>query len=200
VSAANVDGAAVDAVRQAVALITALRSSPDDLPDLLLELGFDPLRQALVANGLLSRFAMTALRDLAETAQTTLVDAFDRLLAGIPVEETQDRSAWDGALRTARTYAEVLDGVRHPEAVAEELGKSLGSGLSAVGLIVVLTQLTVAAVEARCDALGESTTAYLQRLALPTAEAHGNAIDAGGQTGVGREYRFWCGGWLVGGL
>jgi hypothetical protein len=145
----NVDGAAVDAVRQAVALITALRASPDDLPDLLLELSLDPLGRALVANGLLSRFAMTAVRDLAEATHTSLVDAFYRLSAGIPVEEALDPSAWDSALRTARTYAEVLDGVRHPEAVAEELGKALGPGSSAAGLIVAVTQLTAAAVETR---------------------------------------------------
>jgi hypothetical protein len=173
-----VDGAAVDAVRTGVALITALRSSPDDLPDLLLDLSLDPLDQALVANALLSRFAMTAMRDLSDASQTTLANALDQLVAGLPLDEAQDRSAWDGALRTARAYAEVLDGVGHPEAVAEELGKNLRSRLAAVGLIVALTQLTVVAIEARCDALGESTIAYLQRLALPAAEAHGNSVDA----------------------
>ena len=56
VPAPNFDGTAVQAIRDALAMVTSVHASPQDLPGLAEELAADRGRQGLVAYALVSRF------------------------------------------------------------------------------------------------------------------------------------------------
>jgi hypothetical protein len=178
VPAPNFEGATVEAVRHALALVTSMHASPDDLPALLEDLVPDPVGQGLVANALLSQFIAESARFLADAFGTTVVEALGRSMLDVAVHEADNRDAWDRAFRTARTYAEVLDNLRAPQDVGTDLVGNLGLGLVSISYLVALTQIAHQAISTRCAEAGEDVGVYLRRVSLPAAEEHGNEIEA----------------------
>ena len=91
------------------------------------------------------------------------------------------------ALASVRDYAEVLDDLRPPGAVTADLDANLGPGPASCSYLIALTQIAHQMITAHCAETGEDVASYLQRVSLPAAGAHGNAIDAdavGGYVGV----------------
>ena len=66
VPAPNLDGTAVQAIRDALAMLTSVHASPQDLPGLAEELAADRGRQGLAAYVLVSRFITQSARELAD--------------------------------------------------------------------------------------------------------------------------------------
>ena len=72
VPAPNFDGTAVQAIRDALAMVTSVHASPQDLPGLAEELAADRGRQGLVAYALVSRFITESARELADARGITV--------------------------------------------------------------------------------------------------------------------------------
>ena len=72
VPAPNFDGTAVQAIRDALAMVTSVHASPQDLPGLAEELAPDRGRQGLVACALVSRFITQSARELADARGLTV--------------------------------------------------------------------------------------------------------------------------------
>lgn len=176
--APNSGAAAVEAGRHAIAMVTAAHASPQDLPGLIDDLAADRARQGLVVRALLSRLVIESTRELAEARHTTVTDALNSATASLAAEDDEKRTALSRALGTARNYAEVLDALHPPETVAPDLDTDLGDRHTAPGYLIALTRIAHEAVAARCAEAGEDVNAYLRRISLPAAEAHGNEIDA----------------------
>lgn len=157
--------------------MTAFHASPDDLPELLDELVTDTVSQGLVANALLSRFVAPCCSELAESRGTQVTDVLDQIVADLLVDAA-DSDTRERAVGTARIYAEILDHTRSPEDLAENLADQLGASLATISYLIALVQLAHQAVATRCDSLGEDVTSYIREISLPSAEAHGNEIDA----------------------
>jgi hypothetical protein len=178
VPAPNFEGAAVEAARHAIAMVTSAHASPEDLPDLIGDLAADRARQRLVAYALVSELIMESARELADERHITVMAAIDSATADLLAGEDEDMTALGRALGTVRTYAEVLDALRPPETVAADLDANLGERHAAASYLIALTRIAHGTVAARCAETGEDVVRYLQRISLPAAEAHGNEIDA----------------------
>jgi hypothetical protein len=178
VPAPNFEGAALEATRHALAMVTSVHASPEDLPSITEDLAADRTRQGLVAYALLSQLIMESARELADARGTTLVDALDYAMEGLAAGEPEDSPAMPQALGTVHAYAEVLNGTRQPETVVADLDANLGKGEAGLGYVVALSQIAHATIAARCAETGEDVVSYLQRISLPAAEAHGNEIEA----------------------
>jgi hypothetical protein len=178
VPASNVAGAAVEAVRHAIAMVTSAHASPEDLPGLIGDLTADRARQGLVAYALVSQLAMESARELADIRHISVMAAVNSATADLLANEDEDRAALSRALGTVRNYAEVLDGMRPPETVAADLDANLSEGHAAASYLIALTRIAREMVAARCAEVGEAVIRYLQRISPPAAEAHGNEIDA----------------------
>jgi hypothetical protein len=178
VPAPNFEGAAVEAARHAIAIVTSAHASPEDLPGLIDDLAADRARQGLVAYALVSELIMDSARELADTRHITVIAAIDSATAGLLANEDEDRTALDRALGTVRNYAEVLDALHPPEAVAADLDANLGEQDAAASYLIALTRIAHEMVAARCAEPGEDVVRYLQQISLPADEAHGNEIYA----------------------
>jgi hypothetical protein len=175
VPAPNFEGAAVEATRYALALVTSVHASPEDLPSLTEDLAANRAMQGLVAYALLSEIIMESVRELADARGTTLVDALDYAVEDLTHE---DSPAISQALGTVHAYVEVLDGARQPDTVVADLDANLGEGQTGLSYVIALSQIAHATIAARCAEIGEDVVSYLQRISLPAAEAHGNEIEA----------------------
>jgi hypothetical protein len=175
VPAPNFEGAAVEATRYALALVTSVHASPEDLPSLTEDLAANRAMQGLVAYALLSEIIMESVRELADARGTTLVDALNYAVEDLTHE---DSPAISQALGTVHAYVEVLDGVRHPDTVVADLDANLGEGQAGLSYVIALSQIAHVTIAARCAEIGEDIVGYLQRISLPAAEAHGNEIEA----------------------
>lgn len=178
VPAPNFEGAAVEAARHAIAMVTSAHASPEDLPGLIGDLAADRARQRLVAYALVSELVMESARELADARHITVIAAIDSATADLLVDEDEDMTALGRALGTVRNYAEVLDALRPPETVTADLDANLGERHTAASYLIALTRIAHETVAARCAETGENVVRYLQRISLPAAEAHGNEIDA----------------------
>jgi hypothetical protein len=180
VPAPNFEGAAVEAARRAIAMVTSAHASPEDLAGLIGDLAPDRARQGLVAYALVSELVMESARELADAQHITVLAAINGATADLLANEDEDMTALGRALGTVRNYAEVLDGLRPPETVtvAADLDANLGERRTAASYLTALTQIAHETVAARCAETGEGVVSYLQRISLPAAEAHGNEIDA----------------------
>jgi hypothetical protein len=176
--APNFEGATVEAIRHALAMVTAVQASPEDLPGLIEDLAADRARQGLVAYALVSQLIMENARELADARGMTMMATLDDATADLQAGEAENRTALDRALSTARNYGEVLDGIRPPETVAANLDANLEHGQAAVSYLIALTQIAREVIRARCAEIGEDVISYLQRISLPAAEIHGNEIEA----------------------
>jgi hypothetical protein len=178
VPAPNFEGAAVEATRHALAMVTSVHASPEDLPGLIEDLASDRPRPGLVAYALLSRLIMESARELADARGIAVVAALDDATEALQAGETVNRPALDRALSTVRKYTEVLDGMRSPETVVADLDANLVQRQAALSYLIALTQIAHETVAARCTEIGEDVVSYLQRISLPAAEMHGNEIEA----------------------
>ena len=178
VPAPNIEGAAVEAVRHAIAMVTSAHASPEDLPGLIEDIAADRARQGLVAYALVSQLAMESARELADMHHISVMDAVNSATADLLANEDEDQTALSRALGTVHNYAEVLDAMRAPETAAGDLNANLGEEDAAASYLIALTRIAREAVTARCAETGEDVIRYLQRISLPAAEAHGNEIDA----------------------
>jgi hypothetical protein len=177
--APNSGAAAVEAGRHAIAMVTAAHASPQDLPGLTGDLAAGRARQGLVAHALLSMLVMESARELAEARHITVTDALNSATASLTAEQDEEQAALGRALGTARHYAEALDASHPPETVAPDLDANLGDRHTAPSYLTALTRVAHEAVAARCAETGEDVAAYLRRISLPAAGAHGNEIGAG---------------------
>ena len=178
VPAPDFDGTAVQAIRDAVAMLTSAHASPQDLPGLAEELAADRGRQGLVACALVSRFITQSARELAGARGMTVPAVLQGITAGLQTGDAEQHTAWNRALASVRTYAEVLDDLRPPGTVTADLDASLGPGPASGSYLIALTRIAHEMITAHCDQTGEDVASYLQRVSLPAAGAHGNAIDA----------------------
>jgi hypothetical protein len=178
VPAPNFEGAAVEAARHAIAMVTSAYASAEDLPGLIGDLAADRARQSLVAYALVSELVMESARELADARHTTVIAAINGATADLLANEVEDMTALGRALGTVRNYAEVLDALHPPETVAEDLDANLAEPRTAASYLIALTRIARETVAARCAETGENVVRYLQRISLPAAEAHGNEIDA----------------------
>jgi hypothetical protein len=175
VPAPNFEGAAVEATRYALAMVTAMHASPEDLPSLTEDLVANRTMQGLVAYALLSQLIMESARELADARGATLAEALNYAAEDLAARHHESRGM-PLALDDVHAYAEVLNGTRQPETVVADLDANLGqAGLS---YVLALSQIAHATIAARCAELGEDVISYLQRISLPAAEAHGNEIEA----------------------
>lgn len=178
VPAPNFEGAAVEATRQAIAMVTSAHASLEDLPGLIGDVTADRARQGLVAYALVSELVIESARELANARHITVMAAIDTATADLLATEDQDMTALGRALGTVRNYAEVLDALRPPETVTADLDANLSESHTAASYLIALTRIAHETVAARCAETGENVVGYLQRISLPAAEAHGNVIDA----------------------
>lgn len=176
--APNFEGAMVEATRYALAMVTSVHASPEDLPGLIEELAPDRARQGLVAYALLAELILESARELAEVLGTTVAVALNEVIEGLGAGESVNQPALDRALATVRKHAEVLDGVHSPEAVVADLDANLVQRQAAFSYLIALTQIAHDAMAARCAKIGEDIVSYLRRISLPIAETHGNEIEA----------------------
>ena len=179
VPAPNFDGTAVQAIRDALAMITSVHASPQDLPGLAEELAADRGRQGLVACALVSRFITESARDLAGARGMTVPAVLEGISAGLQTGDAEHHTAWNRALAPVRAYADVPDDLRPPGTVTADLDASPGPGPASGRYLIALTRIAHEMITARCAETGEDVASYLQRVSLPAAGAHGNAIDAG---------------------
>ena len=118
IPAPNFEGAAVEATRYALAMVTSVHASPEDLPSLTEDLAANRALQGMVAYSLLlSQLIMESASELADARGTALVDALNFAMEGLTAGEHEDSSAMPQALGTVHAYAEVLNGTRQPETV-----------------------------------------------------------------------------------
>jgi hypothetical protein len=165
----------VEAVRYAIALVTAAHASPEDLPRLIQDLAADRPRQGLVAYALVSELVMDNVRDLADARHITVMAALDGATTGLLANEDADRAALGRALNTVRNYAHVLDAAHPPHTVAADLDANIGERHSA-SYLMALTQIVHKTVTARCAETGEDVVSYLQRISLPAAHGRSKII------------------------
>ena len=178
VPAPNFEGAVVEATRYALAMVTSVHASPEDLPGLIEDLAPDRSRQGLVAYALLSELTLESARELADARGVTVAAALNDATEGLGAGESVNQPALDRALGTVRKHAEVLDGMRSPETVVADLDANLVQRQAALGYLISLTRIAHAAIAARCAEIGEDVVSYLRRISLPAAETHGNEIEA----------------------
>ncbi len=178
VPAPNFDGTAVQAIRDALAMVTSVHASPQDLPGLAEELAADRVRQGLVAYALVSRFITESARELADARGITVPAVLEGITAGLETGDAEHHTALNRALTTVRDYADVLDDLRPPGTVTADLDANLGPGPASCSYLIALTQIAHEMITAHCAETGEDVASYLQRVSLPAAGAHGNAIDA----------------------
>ena len=178
VPAPNFEGAAVEAARYALALVTSVHASPEDLPSLTEDLAANRTLQGMVAHALLSQLIIESARELADARGTTLVDALNLVMESVTAGEHEDNPTMTHALGTVHAYVEVLNGTRQPETVAADLDANLGKGQAGLSYVIALSQIAHATIAARCAEIGEDVASYLQRISLPAAEEHGNEIEA----------------------
>ena len=178
VSAPNFDGTAVQAIRDALAMLTSAHASPQDLPGLAEELAADRGRQGLVACALISRFITQSARELAGARGMTVPAVLDGITAGLQTGDAEHRDALNRALATVRAYAEAPDDLRPPGTVTADLDANLGPGPASGSYLIALTRIAHEMITAHCAQTGEDVASYLQRVSLPAAGAHGNAIGA----------------------
>ncbi len=176
VPAPNFEGALVDAPRRALAMVTSVHASPEDLPGLIEDL--DRPRLGVVAYALLSQLIMESARELADARGMAVVAALNDVTEGLQAGETVNRPALDRALVTVHKYAEVLDGMRSSETVVADLDANVVRRQAALGYLIALTHIAHETIAARCAEIGEDVASYLQRISLPAAETHGNEIEA----------------------
>lgn len=178
VLAPNLEGAALDATRYAVAMATAAHASQDDLPRLIEDLSGDEARQGLVAYALVSQLIMDSISALAAARSVTLTTAVDDVIENLQADTPANQPALDRARNTVRKYAEVLDGKHPPETVVADLDTNIAVGHAALDYLTALAYIADRTIVARCAETDEDPSSYLQQVALPAAEAHGNEIDA----------------------
>ena len=178
VPAPNFDGTAVQAIRDALAMVTSVHASPQDLPGLAEELAADRGRQGLVAYALVSRFITESARELADARGITVPAVLDGLTAGLQTGDAEHHTVLNRALASVRDYAEVPDDLRPPGTVTADLDANLGPGPASCSYLIALTQIAHEMITAHCADTGEDVASYLQRVSLPAAGAPGNAIDA----------------------
>ena len=159
-------------------MVTSVHASPQDLPGLAEELAADRGRQGLVAYALVSRFITESARELADARGMTVPAVLEGITAGLETGDAEHRTAVDRALATVRDYAEALDDLRPPGTVTADLDANLGPGPASCSYLIALTQIAHEMITAHCAETGEDVASYLQRVSLPAAGAHGNAIDA----------------------
>ncbi len=176
VPAPNFEGALVEATRHALAMVTSVHASPEDLPGLIEDL--DQPRLGLVAYALFSQLIMESARELADARGIAVAAAIHDATEGLQAEEIVNRPALDRALGTVCQYAEVLDGMRSPETVVADLDANVVRRQDALSYLIALTQIAHETIAARCAEIGEDLAGYLQRISLPAAETHGNEIEA----------------------
>lgn len=176
VPAPNFEGALVDATRHALAMVTSVHASPEDLTGLIEEL--DRARQGVVAYALLSQLVMESVRELAGARGIAVVAALNDATESLRAGDSVNRPAVDRAWGTVRMYAEVLNGVRSAETVVADLDANVAQRQAAVSYLIALTHIAHETIAARCAEVGEDVAGYLQRISLPAAEMHGNQIEA----------------------
>ena len=163
---------------------TRSQCSPRSMParrtcrGLVEELAADRGRQGLVACVLVSRFITESARELAGARGVTVPAVLEGLTAGLETGDAEHHTALDRALASVRGYAEALDDLRPPGTVTADLDASLGPGPASCRYLIALTQIAHEMITAHCAETGEDVASYLQRVSLPAAGAHGNAIDA----------------------
>ena len=187
VPAPDFDGTAVQAIRDALAMVTSVHASPQDLPGLAEELAADQGRQGLVAYALVSRFITESARELADARGITVPAVLEGITAGLETGDAEHHTALNRALATVRAYAEALDDLRPPGTLTAGLDANLGPGPASCRYLIALTQIAHEMITAHCAETGEDVASYLQRVSLPAAGAHGNTIDAdtaGGYAGA----------------
>ena len=111
VPAPNFDGTAVQAIRDALAMVTSVHASPQDLPGLAEELAADRGRQGLVAYALVSRFITESARELADARGMTVPAVLEGITAGLETGDAEHHTALNRALASVRDYAEALDDI-----------------------------------------------------------------------------------------
>jgi hypothetical protein len=89
---------AVQAVRDALAMLTSVHASPQDLPGLAEELTADRVRQGLVADALVSRFITESARELAGARGMTAPTVLEGITAGLETGDAEHRTALTRAL------------------------------------------------------------------------------------------------------
>ena len=159
-------------------MVTSVHASPQDLPGLAEELAADRGRQGLVAYALVSRFITESARELADARGITVPAVLEGITAGLETGDAEHHTALNRALASVRDYAEVLDDLRPPGTVTADLDANLGPGPASCSYLIALTQIAHEMITAHCAETGEDVASYLQRVSLPAAGAHGNAIDA----------------------
>ena len=65
-----------------------------------------------------------------------------------------------------------------PGTVTADLDASPGPGPASGSYLIALTRIAHEMITAHCGQTGQDVASYLQRVSLPAAGAHGNAIDA----------------------
>ena len=108
----------------------------------------------------------------------TVPAVLEGITAGLETGDAEHHTALNRALASVRDYAEVLDDLRPPGTVTADLDASLGPGPASCSYLIALTQIAHEMITAHCAETGEDVASYLQRVSLPAAGAHGNAIDA----------------------
>lgn len=176
--APNAAGMAVNSVRHAVALVTAMHSTPDDLLALLDESVDDTASRALTAVALHSRFVVAGCEVIAEIRDMQPAEVLDDVVAELADDEADLPEPWHRVLATSHLYAEVYSGQRPADDIAPVLTTNLGTGPTAVSYLIALTQLAHQVLIARCEQTGEDVVEHLRDMALPAAMDHGNDIDA----------------------
>ncbi len=114
VPAPNLDATAVQAIRDALAMVTSVHASPQDLPGLAEELAADRGRQGLVACALVSRFITESARELAGARGITVPAVLEGITAVLETGDAEHHAALTRALASVRDYADVLDGTHRP--------------------------------------------------------------------------------------
>jgi hypothetical protein len=99
VPAPNFEGAAVEATRHALAMVTAIHASPEDLPSLTEDLVANRAMQGLVAYALLSQLIMESARELADARGATLAEALNEVFSATFTRAACARIASEQGLR-----------------------------------------------------------------------------------------------------
>ncbi len=176
VPAPDFEEALIEAARLALAMVTSVHASPEDLPPLVEDL--DRPRQGVVAYALVSKFITESAREIAHVRGLSLVAAVNEAAKGLYAGETVNRPALGRALATVRIYTGVLDGVGSTETLVPDLDVNIRQRQAALSYLIALAQIAHQVIVARCIELGEDVATYLQRISLPAAEAHSCEIDA----------------------
>ena len=163
VPAPNFDGTAVQAIRDALAMVTSVHASPQDLPGLVEELAADQGRQGLVAYALVSRFITESARELADARGITVPAVLEGITAGLETGDAEHRAALTRALATVRDYTKVPDDLRPPGTVTADLDANLGPGPASRSYLIALTQIAHEMITAHCAETGQDVASYLQR-------------------------------------